>query len=201
MKLQITLFFTVLLTITFLSFKSKNEINNCYISFKNATNLKAEKPEQKPRNAGNFRTVNTAYGDVEVTSVEGFRIIYNNNKKAPFVNLKVELSDPDSYETDQKKIIDNLKYLNSGSPGMESEELVELTFNGYKISGLSRANIETGSTLGIFAMFPGNGVSVYFYFNNAKPGLRNFENVEEYRKQRDIFLDEYTKHLVVCIGK
>ena len=142
MKLKITLLFTVLLTIAFFSFKSKNEINNCYVSFKNATNLKADKPDQRPGNAGNFRTVNTAYGDVEVTSVEGFRILYNNNKKVPFVNLKVELSDPDSYETDQKKIIDNLKYLNSGSPGMESEELVELTFNGYKISGLSRASIK-----------------------------------------------------------
>ena len=103
MKLKITLLFTVLLTIAFFSFKSKNEINNCYISFKNATNLKADKPDQRLRSSEKFRTVNTAYGDVEVTSVEGFRIIYNNQKKAPFVNLKVELSDPDSYETDQKK--------------------------------------------------------------------------------------------------
>jgi hypothetical protein len=127
--------------------------------------------------------------------------LYNNNKSVPFVNLKVELSDPNSYDNDKKRLLDNLKYLNTHSAGMETKELIELDFNGYKISGLSRGTIETGSTLGIFIMFPGNGVTVYFYFNNLKPEVRNFESLEDYKKQRDRFLEEYTKHLKACSDK
>jgi len=84
---------------------------------------------------------------------------------------------------------------------METKDLIELEFNGYKIYGLSRGAIETGSTLGTFVMFPGNGVTVYFYFNNMKPEYRNFESVDDYKKQRDRFIDEYTKYLTTCKDK
>jgi len=127
--------------------------------------------------------------------------MYNNSKKVPFVNLKVELSEPKSYQPDQQKLLNNLRYLNANSAGMETKELIELHFNGYTIWGLSRGTIEEGSTLGIFEMFPGNGVTVYFYFNNLKPDVRNFESLEDYKKQRDRFMDDYTKHLTTCSGK
>ncbi len=50
-------------------------------------------------------------------------------------------------------------------------------------------------------MFPGNCLTVYFYFNNMKPEYRNFENVYDYKEQRDRFMDEYTKHLKTCKDK
>ncbi len=124
--------------------------------------------------------------------------MYSNEKKAPFVNLKVELSDKKSYDKDQKNLIKNLKYLISHSTGIESKDLIELEFNGYKAYGLSRGSIESGSTLGTFVMFPGNGITVYFYFNNLTPEYRNFESLEDYKKQHDRFIDEYTKHLTTC---
>ena len=110
----------------------------------------------------------------------------------------MELSDKKSYVKDQKNLIENLKYLISHSTGMESKDIIELEFNGYKAYGLSRGSIESGSTLGTFVMFPGNGVTVYFYFNNLTPEYRNFESLEDYKKQRDRFIDEYTKHLTTC---
>ena len=201
MKSKIIILSTLLLTIALLSFKSKNEISKCFISFATATSLTAALPDRLPETSEKIRTLKTENGEVEVTRIDGYRILYNNNKKVPFVNLKVELSDPNSYETDQKRLLDNLKYLNTHSSGMETKELIELKFNGYKISGLSRGTIETGSTLGTFIMFPGNGVTVYFYFNNLKPDFRNFESVEDYKKQRDKFLEEYTKHLTTCSEK
>ena len=201
MKSKIIILSTLLLTIALLSFKSKNEISKCFISFATATNLTAAVPDRLPETSEKIRTLKTENGEVEVTRIDGYRILYNNNKKVPFVNLKVELSDSNSYETDQKRLLDNLKYLNTHSSGMETKELIELKFNGYKISGLSRGTIETGSTLGTFIMFPGNGVTVYFYFNNLKPEFRNFESVEDYKKQRDKFLEEYTKHLTTCSEK
>jgi hypothetical protein len=201
MKSKLTLFLTILLTVLLLSFTNKNKIGQCYISFKTATSLTTADPDQLPENSEKVRTVKTDNGEVEVTRIDGYRVLYNNEKKAPFVNLKVELSENKYYDNDQKNLIKNLKYLNSHSQNMETKDLLELEFNGYKVYGFSRAAIETGSTLGTFVMFPGNGVTVYFYFNNMKPEYRNFESVDDYKKQRDRFMDEYTKYLTTCKGK
>ncbi len=201
MKSKLTIFTTVLLTTLLLSFTSKNEIGQCFISYKTSTKLTVSNPDRLPETSEKVRTVKTDNGEVEVTRIDGYRVLYNNEKNAPFVNLKVELSESNSYEKDQKNMIDNLKYLNSHSQNMETKDLIEIEFNGYKVYGFSRATIETGSTLGTFVMFPGNGVTVYFYFNNMKPEFRNFENVEGYKKQRDRFIDEYTKHLKTCKEK
>lgn len=201
MKSKILVLSTFLLTITLLSFKNKNEISKCYISFTTATGLTAAEPDQLPEKSDMNRTVKTENGEVVVTRIAGYRVLYNNDKKVPFVNLKVELSEQNSYEADQKKLLDNLKYLNSHSSGMETKDLIELNFNGYKIFGLSRGTIESGSTLGSFIMFPGKGLTVYFDFNNLKADYRNFESVEDYKKQRDRFLEEYTKYLTTCSNK
>jgi hypothetical protein len=201
MNSKIRIFSTLLLVVALFGFKNKNEIGSCFLSFTTATNLTAAEPDRLPETSEKVRTVKTENGEVEVSRVDGYRILYNNEKKVPFVNLKVELSDQNSYETDQKKLLDNLKYINANSAGMEDKELIELNFNGYKIWGLSRGTIEVGSTLGIFIMFPGNGVTIYFYFNNLKPDVRNFESVEDYKKQRDKFIDDYTKHLTTCSNK
>ena len=192
---------TILLMFVVVSFQTKNEIGNCFISFQGTTDLVAAQPERLPENAENFRAVKTDSGEVDITRIDGYRILYNNKKEVPFVNIKVELSAENSYISDQKKLLDNLKFLNAHSGGMETKELIVLTFNGYTITGLSRGTIESGSTLGTFVFFPGNGIVVYFYFNNLKPGYRNFESVEDYKKQRNQFIEAYTKYLLACNGK
>lgn len=201
MKSKLIVLATFFLTTLLLSFTAKNEIGKCFISFKNATNLTVADPEQLPETSEKIRTLKTDNGEVEVTRIDGYRVSYNNEKKAPFVNLKVELSENKSYDKDKQNLLDNLKYLNSHSQNMETKDLIELEFNGYKVYGFSRATIEAGSILGLFIMFPGNGVTVYFYFNNMKPEYRNFESVDDYKKQRDQFMDEYTKHLKACKDK
>jgi hypothetical protein len=201
MKSKLITLSILLLTTLFIGFANKYEIKPCFISFKTATNLTAADPDRLPETAEKSRTVKTDKGEVEVTCIDGYRILYNNAKKAPFVNLKVELSEKKSYSKDQEKLIANLKYLNSNSTGMETPELIELEYNGYKIYGLSRGSIEKGSNLGTFIMFPGDGIIVYFYFNNMKPEFRNFESVEDYKKQRNNFIDEYTRYLTTCKDK
>ena len=201
MKSILTLLSTVFLTGIILSFTTKSEIGQCYISFKNVTNLTAAEPDRLPESSEKVRTLKTDNGEVEITRIDGYRVLYNNEKKAPFVNLKVELSEMKSYDKDQKNILNNLKYLNSHSQNMETRDLIELEFNGYIVYGFSRTTIETGSTLGTFVMFPGKGVTVYFYFNNMKPEYRNFENIGDYKLQRDRFIYEYTKYLKTCIDK
>lgn len=201
MNSKLTLYSTILVATLLISFTSKNEIKQCYISFKTATNLTVASPDRLPESAEKVRTLQTAIGEVEVTRLDGYRVLYNNKKNAPFVNLKVELSEEKRYDQDKRNLLDNLKFLNSHSTGMETKELIELEFNGYKVYGLSRGAIETGSTLGTFIMFPGNDVTVYFYFNNMKPEYRNFENLDDYKKQRNSFMNEYTKYLKTCKDK
>jgi len=193
--MKIRSFLLLSVSLLLLSFADKYEINSCFISFKNATGLTAKEPERLPENAEKVRKLKTENGEVETTRVDGYRVLYNNDKNVPFVNLKVELSERNSYETDKKMLIENLRYLNSHSAGME---WVELNVNGYKIWGSSRETIENGMFLGTFVMFPGNGVTVYFYFKNLKPEYRNFESVDQYKKLRDQFINEYTKYLSTC---
>ncbi len=174
------------------------QLNDCYL-----THVDHDYPrmvaEKLPDLAEKFRKIKIERGEVTISRTAASRTLYYNEKDVPFINLKVELSDSNSYEADKKKLIEHLKYLNAHSTGMETKDLIELNFNGYKFIGLSRASIESGSTLGTFLMFPGNGIVVYFYFNNLKPEHRNFESVDDYKKLRDKFMYGYTKFLKTCL--
>jgi hypothetical protein len=190
---------SVLVAILLFSFANKNEVDVCYTSFTTASNLSASGPDRLPVALAKTRKVKTDSGEVDVTRVDGYRMLYINEKKAMFVNMKVEVSEEGAYETDKKNLLANLKYLNAhASTPMESKELIEKEFNGYKIYGFSRATLEVGNTLGTFLMFPGNGHTVYFYFNNMNAEYRSFADLDGYKQHRDKFLEEYTKYVAGC---
>ncbi len=186
------------LSCSLFSFTGKDPIGKCFISFFNPVGLKAYEPERLPATADKARTLLTEKGEVQVTRTDGYRILYGNQKDAVFVNLKVESCKTEEYEVNKQHLIENLKYLASHTSGMEEQGIIEKEFNGQTIYGISRNAIEKGTTLGIFVLFPGNGVIVYFYFNNLPPETRHFENVTDFNTQRDLFLEEYTRHLTNC---
>jgi len=201
MRTNVTIILVFLISSVFLSFTYINEIGNCFISFTNPGNLTATAPGRLPATSEKVRTIKTDKGEVEVSRIDGYRVLYTNNKKAPFVNLKVELSEKNSYANDKKNLIDNLKFITANTPEMETKDLIELEFNGYKVYGVSRKTIISGNILGLFMLFPENGVTVFFDFLNTKPEFRNFTSVEDYKKLRDQFIDEYTKYLKICRDK
>src|SRR5882724_8367728 len=99
-KLNTSLF--AIFQITVLSgFTDKNEIGRCYLSFTEASNLKAVDPDRLPESSEKIRSLKTESGDVDVTRIDGYRILFNNEKKVPFVNLKIELSEKGSYSKDK----------------------------------------------------------------------------------------------------
>lgn len=175
--------------------KDKYEISPCLVSFTGTTDLKAAEPDHLPLDKSGSRTVPTARGEVPVSRIEGYRILYYNPKNAPFVNMKVELCSEETYLRDRETLIASQQYLTQRSPGTK---WVEMKINGYDICGTSRTTIEQGATLGTFMMFPGNGVVVYFYINNMKEAYRNFNSVEDYEQQRDQFIDAYTRFIGSC---
>ena len=201
MKLKTIVFGVILCIIGLSCVTAEDKIQKCLISFQGSNGLTAQTADRLPETAEKVRQLKTNSGEVAITRVDGYRVLYKNNKNVPFVNLKVELSDSKAYQVDTIGLIENLKYMNSASQGMETKDILELSFNGYKIYGLSRNSIEKGSTLGTFIMFPGNDITVYFYFNNLPPDLRTFESLEDYKTQRDKFIDDYTKHLKSCDKK
>lgn len=187
-----------------LSFTTVNdkEIGNCYLSFKDAAGLTVSRTDRLPDDAANkTRMLSTANGDIKLTVLDGYRVLYNNDKNAVFVNLKVEISDQKTYGMDTTHLLENLKYLNSRSTNMETKDMMRLSFNGYTIYGVNRSGIEVGYNLGTFVMFPSNNIVVYFYFQNIKPEARQFKDSLDYRKQRNNFLDAYTHYLRNCTDK
>lgn len=186
---------------TLISFTNFPEINPCYISFNSATDLGAGAPDRYPANVEKTRTLDTEQGTIDLTIADGYSIMYLNNKYATAVTMKVEISKEGNYEKDQKTLIANLNYLNKNSERMETKELIVMELNGYKFYGLSRGALDVGSVMSSFIMFPGNGVIVYLSFTNLKPEVRTYETVEDYKKQRDRFMDEYTRYLNTCKGK
>lgn len=190
---------SILAGLTSLTYIQTKTIDNCYISFNGTRNLTAKVPDQLPEAAAIPREVKTEAGIRSISRNAGYRVLYLNKKNVPFVNLKVEQSSEGSYDEDKENVIENLRYLIKKSKRMKSKEPIELEFNGQKVYGLSRNSIEKGSSLGVFVMFPGNDIVVYFYFNNLKPEYRNFKSVKDYEKQRDHFIDEYTKYINDCL--
>jgi hypothetical protein len=198
MKTKMQIIFTVLITLGLFGFKEKSPINECYFSFNSSKTLKADSPDRLPSKSEKFRRVKTDSGEVKITRMDGYRVHYKNNKKSAFVNLQVELSDSLAYGSDTLKLISHLKYLTARTPNMESNELITMEINGYVLYGLSKSGIETGSILGTFLLFPGDNTTVYFYFNNMRPEHRSYNTIEEYKQQRDEFLNEYTAYLNAC---
>ncbi|MCC8411078.1 hypothetical protein LJ707_19210 [Mucilaginibacter sp. UR6-1] len=189
----------LLTLIVLCAFTPQDGIKQCYLSFKKTGNLKAQPAEKLPADAEKTRALATGTGETTITITDGYRILYNNKKKAPFVNMKVELSQPENYEQDKKNVLANLNYLNAQSTGMETTgKLLEIDYNGYKVFGLSRAGINEAQTLGIFVIFPGDNTIIYLYFNNIEADKSHFKTVAEYQGYRNEFIGEYTAHLANC---
>ena len=182
------------------AFASDNTIGKCYISFAGTKELVAAAPQELPVTADKTRDFPIDGGMTGITILDGYRILYNNDKKAPFVNMKVELSDPSRYGQDTTNVLANLKYLMRTDSGIE-KSLVTLQYNNYVIYGIRRNTIDKGMILGSFVMFPGNNIIVYFDFQNLNPPYRQFNSLQEFKGQSNGFIGDYTYYLNTCTGK
>jgi len=195
--------FLLLLGIVFFGFTAdySRKINKCFISFNPDAGLVAATPDKLPKTAQPFRSVPTDDGDKFISRNAGYRILYNNDKGAPFVNLKVERCDNFSFNKDKQNLLSHFNFLISNGVNMASAQITESDYSGFKVYGFSRNSIESGSTLGTYVLFAEPNMMVYFYFNNLQKEYRNFESVEDYQIQRDDFIEGYTNHLKACLEK
>ncbi|MCX6291588.1 MAG: hypothetical protein NT126_07465 [Bacteroidetes bacterium] len=199
MNSKLLLFSTSFITFIFLGWTNEaTEIDSCFLNFKDASDLITNGAEKfEDVNSKRYK-VETDSGKVEVNLAESFLVSYYNVKKKLFVFIKVSRSENEFYELNKIRFTESFRHLVSHNKGMETNDLVESEFNGYKVHGfLYTKKIET--TWGFYEMFPGNGIALQFYFNGiVKKADRTYETVDDYKRLRDRFMDEYTKHLMTC---
>ena len=198
MKSKFILLSLFLGAILFFSFSGTQEISKCFISFTNYPGLITTPPIRLPETSGKFKNLTTENGDVQISRIDGYSVLYKNSKNAVFLNLSIELSTPESYGQDTTNIISNLKLFAGKLPDVETKNLVKLDYNGYIIYGISRYASDSAMVFGTFVMFPGNNTTVYFYFDNIQPDFRETKNLEDYKIQRNGFLGNYTNFLRRC---
>jgi hypothetical protein len=179
----------------------RSEIGRCFISFNDATNLRATEPEKLGAPLEKLRNLATRKVEENVVRKDGYSIQFYNEQHVWFVNLKIELFEEDVYDVVKKTILANLDYAASLPGNIKTNQSVELEFNDYKFYGMSLQGLNAGKMLGSFVMFPGDGVILYFNFNNIRPEARHFNSIKEYEELRDKFFDAYTEHLKSCMDE
>src|SRR5690348_15970355 len=122
MKIYLLSIVLVILSIGLFSFIEERKIPNCYISFSNAASLTMQPADRLPETVEKFRKLPTIYGNIKISRIDGYRVLYQNEKKAPFVNLKVELSKEESYAFDTTGLLRNIRWMRSTSNGLTSKD-------------------------------------------------------------------------------
>lgn len=198
-KFLATYAISIVLVCAISGFTAREEIDDCFITFKRTGSLIATSLDRLPEQYRKPRGVTTEKGEEHVSVADGYRVLYSDCKGSTFVNLKVELSHPESYDSDREVLLDHLAHMSSHDAGPGS--FVKMGTGRYEIFGFSRNDLESGNIQGVYAMFPKKNVVVYFYFNNLGPGNSLYKDMEEYRRQRDIFFVDYVTHLQECLGE
>lgn len=191
-------YFAIAIVFIATAFTTQQTIPDCFLSLKKTDNLNLNATDRLPAASPAKLNIPTTSGYKTIKQTDGYRLLYRNNKGADFVDLKVELSDPARYASDTTALIEYIQYLQKEEKSLEGSAPLKITYNGYTLHGISRSSLNNVNTLGTFVMFPGNNVTVHFYFNNLPPDKRHYKTVEEYKSLRNDFFGRYTSHIKQC---
>lgn len=174
----------------------------CYSNFDGVKGITKGKMSILPvKNPISYRSLPTLNGVVKVSYTSGIRTLYNNDKKMPFVSLKVESSSPQAYSSDTLNYVNYLKYVIPLAKKFTSDDVLKIKKNGYTIYGYINKTIEGSTILGSFVIFPRKDIIIYIDFINQNPMYRSYENINQLNEQIDLFLKEYTIKIKECSPK
>jgi hypothetical protein len=118
-----------------------------------------------------------------------------------FANVKVELSDSQSYADDKLKVVADLKQAAATERSSKVLYADKTILNGFEHYGVDRDSIDIGGDVGIHVLFydPSHLIVTIYLLNQDDKnrlrsvlGKRRFHNIEEYRALRDDFLERYS---------
>ena len=141
------------------------------------------------------RPVETASGTKRVSVADGYRLMLAFPDLDPFVNLKIERSIDGRYASDKQTVLDQMQHMATNSHGtvVKLERHVE---RGIDIAALNNPSL-AGSIISFYSLFNDKkGVILTAHILNQLPERRSFQNMEQYRVQRDRLVGD----LVSCLA-
>ena len=141
-------------------------------------------------NKTDFRTVETATGQKNVSVINGFRVMYKYpDNKDWFAKMMVEQSKADQYKNDKLKVLEELQLSN------DDKKIEKKTYNGYDyylgVINLSNSPVETA-----IVFFPEEQIVNTIYFLNQNPDERKFQSIDEFIVLQDAFIKQLIDHKI-----
>jgi hypothetical protein len=134
-----------------------------------------------------WRSVQTATGPLQVSVADGYRMLLGYPDSAPFVNLKLERSQPGMLARDRDAILAQMRNF-AALPGAAVAPLQVVARNGIEIMALNGHKLD-GDVVGIYTLISAkHDVVATAYLLNAEPARRKFKTVPQYRAARDDFI-------------
>lgn len=141
------------------------------------------------------RRISFPDGSRNVSLADGYRVMFAYPPDDYFVNLKVELSIPAEYASDRKLILRQMELLAQEGDRLPLEHR---EFHGYDLYAVHRATITDANVLSMYSMFQDRDRKIVtVYFLTGDPAKRRFQTVDEHKRMRERFLEEY----FTCVDK
>ena len=130
------------------------------------------------------RSVMTQGGNRRVSMKDGYRIILATDKGEPFVNLKVEQSDPGLAADDRAAVEAQMQMFTTNTP--RHLTLERRSLNGADLLGMDLPGLDVQGPISFYSAFvPARSLIATLYVLNQAPERRAFASYAEYTTLRD----------------
>jgi hypothetical protein len=134
------------------------------------------------------RQVQTSTGPMQVSVADGYRLMLAFPDTAPFVNLKLERSQPGKLAADRTAILAQMTSF-AATPGAAVSPFKVIERHGVEIMALNNPTLNGGGVISIYTLISEkNNVIATAYLLDQKPGQRKFQTYEQYQALRDDFI-------------
>ncbi|MEZ2345589.1 hypothetical protein [Terriglobus sp. RCC_193] len=137
------------------------------------------------------RPAKTKQGEKSIPLLGGRRITFSYPGAEPFASVKVELLAPDNYAVNKRYLLEDFDDIVASDKGVAKNTTRPARLSAFSVTGLDRKEV-SGNTLGIYMLMddPTHVVSTIYLLN---PKQSHYKTVEDYARQRDTFLYNYTR--------
>lgn len=137
------------------------------------------------------RPAKTKQGEKTVPLLAGRRITFSYPGAEPFASVKVELLPPDNYAVNKRYLLEDFDDIVASDKGVAKNTTRPARLSAFSVTGLDRKEV-SGNTLGIYMLMDDTThvVSTIYLLN---PKQSHFKTIEDYARQRDTFLYNYTR--------
>jgi hypothetical protein len=143
------------------------------------------------------RIVQTSGGPMPVSVADGYRMMLAYPHTKPFVNLKLERSQPGRLAADRTAILAQMTSF-AATPGATVSPFKVIARNGIEIMALNSPSLDGGGVISIYTLISEKSkVIATAYLLNQKPAERKFKDYQQYQQLRDDFIFA----LAVCMAE